>query len=162
MKPTSTLARDCEESKVPAEGRVDAGVLTRLATLGRETGTDLLNDVIDLFVDNATSYHASFDEDVERLDRIHLAHLAHRLRGSAYNLGAARLAALCQTLEQEAETANMAELALHIAVLKREIDYVSSVLRRDWRSPGQRLQDDAVTSLSTSPRKDPTYGHSDS
>jgi HPt (histidine-containing phosphotransfer) domain-containing protein len=133
MSPAPTLAREFEESA--ASNRVDASVLTRLATLGRETGTDLLNDVIDLFVDNAAAYHAAFDEDLERQDRAHLKQLAHRLRGSAYNLGASRLAELCHVLENQAESADLADVALHIVSLKREIDFVSVVLRRDWRTP---------------------------
>jgi HPt (histidine-containing phosphotransfer) domain-containing protein len=133
MSPAPSLARESDESTTTI--RVDASVLTRLATLGRETGTDLLNDVIDLFVDNAGAYHAAFDEDLEREDRVHLKQLAHRLRGSAYNLGASRLAELCHVLENQAETAVLSDVALHIISLKREIDAVAVVLRRDWRTP---------------------------
>ena len=80
---------------------LDLNRIAQLRQLGTMGGTDLLGRVTSLFLrDGKTSLAA-----VRQASTAHragdLGHELHKLKGTASNLGAARVAALCAQLEQE-------------------------------------------------------------
>jgi HPt (histidine-containing phosphotransfer) domain-containing protein len=96
---------------------------------------DLLNELIDLFLNDAPALMQTLHEAVERRDAESLTQTAHSLKGSASNLGARGMAAVCANLERRGRAGflNGAESACR--TLKKEFEVVRDALfveRHRW------------------------------
>lgn len=83
------------------EAILDLSIVNAIRELGdhRENDT-LLQELFDIFCTQADSGRAALRAAVEAEDYNKLRSSAHKLKGSAANLGAAYLASRCQVLEQ--------------------------------------------------------------
>lgn len=79
---------------------VDIMILRSLEEAQIEGQPDLLVELIDLYLDDASAKLDAMREAIPRGDETLLKRVAHSLRGSSGNLGARRMATLCEELEQ--------------------------------------------------------------
>ena len=94
--------RPVGSSHEPAPERGSVLDQARLAVVRQafEPGAaDALAEVIDLYLDEATSQLQAVEEALTREDGADVKRLTHRLRGSSAVMGATRMAALCGELE---------------------------------------------------------------
>jgi two-component system, sensor histidine kinase and response regulator len=81
------------------EQTLDTQVLDRLRSLQGGGGPSLLAELVELFSQDAPAHLAGLKEALARGDHRAAERAAHTLKGSAGNLGAARLAAICHATE---------------------------------------------------------------
>lgn len=74
----------------------------RLATLERACDADTLIYLIDVFLEDSEDCLVQIREALAQTDTETLARLAHKLKGSSGNLGAANVAELCEELDLQA------------------------------------------------------------
>ena len=93
------FASDSGTSVEPSDA-VDMEVLMSLQDAQMEGEPDLVVELIDLYLEDASAKLAAMREAIARTDEASLRRAAHSLRGSSANLGARRMAAICGELER--------------------------------------------------------------
>jgi len=83
-----------------AEGPVDLSVLTRLQDDEGSVDSDLVIELIDLYLGNAAGQVNEIKAAVAKKRQNQLKQLAHTLKGSSLTMGANLVATLCAELEQ--------------------------------------------------------------
>ncbi|MGE0040523.1 MAG: Hpt domain-containing protein [Vicinamibacterales bacterium] len=78
---------------------LDAGTLQMLRALNQEGEPDVLAEVLELFLEDAPARVAAIEAAAAAGDTRGLERAAHGLKGSAGNIGALGLQAICKTLE---------------------------------------------------------------
>lgn len=78
---------------------VDLAVLAGYETIQLEGEPDLIVELIDLYLEDAPRRMAALRESVVRRDLPGVKREVHSLKGSSGNLGALRIAEICQELE---------------------------------------------------------------
>jgi CheY-like chemotaxis protein len=81
------------------DATVNGAALDRLRELRMPNQSDPLTDIIDLFVKQTPELLSALEKACSELDLGALSRTAHTLKGSAGNVGAEQLAALCKQLE---------------------------------------------------------------
>ena len=61
---------------------------------------DQVKDLLQIYLDSAPDYIEQMNQAFDAMDFAALKHVAHTLKGSAANIGAAEMANLCAQLEQ--------------------------------------------------------------
>jgi CheY-like chemotaxis protein/HPt (histidine-containing phosphotransfer) domain-containing protein len=110
------------------EGALDPVVIAGLRELREPNQPDPLKELAELFLRDARSRLQKMEVALERKDLPSLALAAHTLKGSASNLGARRLAALCVSLEKQAKTGELTEAADILLEAKSEFEAVEKTL----------------------------------
>jgi len=82
-----------------ANGVLDERIYQDLVQLGRDTGTDIVGELIRTFVETAPACIEDVEHAVNVSDAFLLSRSAHRLRGSAFNLGAGNLGKVCLDID---------------------------------------------------------------
>lgn len=90
-----------------ADAFSEASLSERLAQLCEECGAEMLAGFIEMFVADTSERLTRLHGLTAQQDSIAVEHEAHSLKGSCANLGAGRMAALCQQLEAEAEAGSL-------------------------------------------------------
>lgn len=88
-----------EPARQASAGAIDQALLASLRQFQEPGEADFLTELIDLFLNDADLNLRAMHEAVANNDEDEIVRLAHRLKGSSANLGAARLAALFAELE---------------------------------------------------------------
>jgi HPt (histidine-containing phosphotransfer) domain-containing protein len=94
-KPFSPSARAASAEIKP----VDLRVLLSFEELRQANETDLVVDLIDLYLQDAPVKINAIQRAIERADAESLRQAAHSLKGSSGTLGVCQLASLCEELE---------------------------------------------------------------
>jgi HPt (histidine-containing phosphotransfer) domain-containing protein len=101
-------------SSVPT---LDRDVLANLRGLPDDGGDDILNELIDLFLQDAPSRLLQMGRALLEGNAGTAARVAHSLKGSSANLGARGMACLCNEIEQRCHAGDLeAGRALHEAL----------------------------------------------
>jgi HPt (histidine-containing phosphotransfer) domain-containing protein len=91
-----------------ANGGVDFAILNSFEELQSDDGSDLIVELIDLYLQDAPARLAQIREATNNADWTMLKRAAHNLKGSSGNLGIGRVAEICgqleQTTDQDSET----------------------------------------------------------
>jgi HPt (histidine-containing phosphotransfer) domain-containing protein len=82
---------------------VDLAVLTSLEGAQMEGEPDIVVELMELYLEDASGKLAAMHEELNEKCGRSVGRLAHSLRGSSANLGARRVAALCEELERMGE-----------------------------------------------------------
>lgn len=82
---------------------VDLTVLASLEGAQIEGESDIVVELMELYLEDASGKLAAMHEDLTGKGGRSVGRLAHSLRGSSANLGARRVAALCEELERMGE-----------------------------------------------------------
>ena len=129
--------RNREEKSVATSGSkqigevFDLAVLESLAELQEGNSPDLINELIELYLNDTTRVLAELrtaliDEDAGALRRG-----LHSLKGSSFNLGVRRMSALCAELEQHLDNKVDGELGISLGQLEEEFARVQHALVAD-------------------------------
>jgi len=102
----------------------------QIATLESMVGPANLAAVVDAFLRDMPKRLIAMRDALERQEGPALAFAAHALKGSSSQVGAARLAALSLSIEQEGRKSSFAGMAARLDDLEREIACLEPVLRR--------------------------------
>jgi CheY-like chemotaxis protein/HPt (histidine-containing phosphotransfer) domain-containing protein len=97
---TAVESEPTEPAAAPAEGVVlDENALVALRQLQRAGRPDIVKRTIDLYLTNAPRLLKELQEGAESDDVAALGRASHTLKSNSANVGATRLAALCNELE---------------------------------------------------------------
>ena len=88
-------------ASVEVEAPLDESVIEGLRRLQAEGEPDILEELIELFLDEAAHQLAALREAIEDGDARTMKRLAHTLKGSSANMGATRMASICANLLEE-------------------------------------------------------------
>ena len=107
---------------------LDVSRLEELDALG-EGAAALVTRAISNFIRNAPATLAELEAAHRRGDVDEVAALAHRLKGSAWNLGALRVGSLCERLENEARAHELVEVDAQLDGVRSAYDDAARALR---------------------------------
>ncbi len=126
----ATISIDTEQ-RVPAapdQHDLDVTRLEELDALG-EGAAALVTRAITNFIRNAPATLAELESAHRRGEVEEVAALAHRLKGSAWNLGALRVGSLCERLEHEARSSDLVDVDQQLAEVRSAYDDAARALR---------------------------------
>lgn len=121
------------DQKEETEKLLKQDALDKIRALQRPGSPNILDKIINLYLENSRDLMQSIVESIDRDDSASLQEAAHSLKSSSANLGAVKMAALCKELEhmgREGETCSVASLLDSIkaadkltqAALKEELE----------------------------------------
>ena len=99
---------------------LDMDVIAELSSMPPEDGTPALNKLIDMFLDSAPAHVADIRSSADAPERMGQA--AHLFRGICLNLGASRLAEICQQIENAAVCGECSHLPGFLRTLEEEFE----------------------------------------
>jgi len=109
---------------------LDETTIESLRELGRRSGTDLVSEIVELFLRIAPERVNAIRSGVDRSDTDAVERAAHALKSSAGNLGATALASSCALLETEARAGHADGMRRHFASIESELARVVPALER--------------------------------
>lgn len=112
-----------------AEGPLDDEVLDAMASIARDGAPRLLERIAVAFAEDAPRQVRRMRRAIAEDTHEELRRGAHALKSSAASIGAARLARLCATIEEDAKTGRVGHAAATIPVVEGEVAQVESALR---------------------------------
>ncbi len=115
----------------PTPVALDRSVLNELRQLDDEGEGSLFTELVTNFLAETPRRITEMSTSIERADGEALAGVAHKLRGSSGCYGALRLADLCQSLEQHAQSAAFDLAARTLTMIETEFEKVASLLREE-------------------------------
>jgi two-component system sensor histidine kinase/response regulator len=132
-RPGSRLAETSAPTSagVTEDTVIDASVIAELRGLESSTDPQFLNRLIELFVEETPHRLEAISEAAESANARALGEEAHRLKGSGAHLGARRMAALCEILEEQGRAGAVIEASALLNVLREEFDRVREALERE-------------------------------
>jgi HPt (histidine-containing phosphotransfer) domain-containing protein len=129
--PAAVSTASSEEARgFPQTDAIDPLMFNGLQELAGDEAPDFLDSLVRHFLKDVPDSIDRMKEALRGHRLPDLAHLAHRLKGSASNLGALRLAELCGKLHAEAEEGDRAHSVGLLAELEREFERVRGWLSR--------------------------------
>ena len=108
----------------------DKALHERLDVLQHETDPSFVKELLDMFLASTPSQLEKIRQAIERSDGKVLHAGAHGLKGGSSNIGAARLASLCQKLENAGETGQFEDVNRLFDELNREFESLRNELRK--------------------------------
>jgi HPt (histidine-containing phosphotransfer) domain-containing protein len=112
-----------------ADGEVlDGVVLHNLSALESLSGAELVAPIVVMFGRDGGSSLAAIRSGFQHDQRADLLSALHKLKGSAGNIGARRVAALCQELEAVAASGDHQEWESQVSRLARELEAANEAL----------------------------------
>ncbi|MFM9029011.1 MAG: response regulator [Bacteroidota bacterium] len=108
---------------------IDRTIIERLREMTAGRDPDFFLKVIRMFLDQADQVVDRMEEELRYGNLQELSGQAHKLKGSALNIGALKLAEVCRQLELQARTADTAGLIDLLSRLKIEAREASKELR---------------------------------
>ena len=112
---------------------IDLSVLISFADSQGEEDSDLVVELIDLYLTDSSRRVADMRQALAGSDEALLARAAHALRGSSGTLGAWQVAESCEELERLAFELSFADVTLVLERLDRELTSVQQVFLRARR-----------------------------
>ena len=103
---------------------LDLKVLTSFAEVQIESEPDLIVELIDLYLEDAPRRIASLHEAAAVADEKGLRRAAHTLKGSSANLGALRIAELCEQIERAEGDDALQKVRIVLRTMEREFEFV--------------------------------------
>lgn len=88
--------------------------------------TELMRELVDALVDDATSQIPALTDAVEHADATRCARLAHYVKGACANVGAVALAVLMKRIERSASTGDFSDCRESLRSLNTELQKFSA------------------------------------
>lgn len=120
-----------EQVALPGEERMDLSVIEGLRTLREPDQPDPLRQLVDLFLRDSHARIQALEESLQADDAHKATAAAHALKGSASNLGARRLAALCNSVEKHTKAGELSAAKPLLEPLKEEFLQVQDFLHME-------------------------------
>ncbi len=112
---------------------LDSSILNDLRALNEEGEEDFLNELIDTYLSVSPKILDELGTAIESKRATAIAHLAHRLKGMSYNLGAKTVAKWCDALETKGREGKVGDLEFFMRSLRKEWIATKEALEKDWR-----------------------------
>ena len=112
----------------------EAKILSRLTDLGDACGSEVVNECVSLFLNDSIAAFNNLEKAITSLDFEELAREAHKLKGSAANMGATRLPKICENLMRKAEQTDEMRSRLLIKGIAAEIRFLHPVYKEIIKS----------------------------
>ncbi|MCA1687812.1 MAG: Hpt domain-containing protein, partial [Actinobacteria bacterium] len=116
------------KTTVETEDPLDRAVLENLRELG---GQEMLSELSQMFVNDASSALRDLKEATECEDPPSVKRVAHTLRGSSGNMGAKRMAALCAELQDAGASGDLSRVPGLLERLQEEFGRVRPALEAE-------------------------------
>lgn len=116
LRPTDVEGTTCAD--------MDLSVLTSFEEVQEEGEPDFVVELIDLYLEDTPRRIAAMKATVMETDAMSLKRAAHSLRGSSANLGARRMAALCDELEHVDGNDSVQKTSALLSGLEQEFERV--------------------------------------
>ena len=117
------------------EGPLDRSVLAGLRELQEEGEPDILEELMGIFLAEATTQLAALREGARAGDASSVEGVAHALKGSSGNMGAVGMAALCQEIEEAGRSGNLADAPGLVSRLGEEFGRVRAAFEEELAKP---------------------------
>jgi CheY-like chemotaxis protein/HPt (histidine-containing phosphotransfer) domain-containing protein len=104
-------------------------VLADLRSIQDPQSPDLVNEVIDLFLENSPGWMEELREAISKLEYIKIYQTAHRLKGASSNLGAVAFASVCYKLEKMGKECSFEGLEKQITNLENTYEQLREALQ---------------------------------
>ncbi len=108
------LTRPANDPVVDDDAVIDRGALQQIAELDPEDDGDLVESIIDSYVENAEVLMLELSEAADQQDLESAVRAAHSLKSSSANVGARRFSGLCATMERGGRQGNVETIAANI------------------------------------------------
>ena len=108
---------------------LDVTVVQSLRELGGEDDPNLFRDLIELFVTDARANVDRLRDAFERQDVNAVYRVAHAIKSSAANVGAARMSKLCFEIEKLGREGVLAGAGELVTQVRQQFEEVSAALR---------------------------------
>ncbi len=125
MAPQRASSRMTTSSDTPM---LDLDVVQALKELGGTDDPNLFNELVDLFVADASSNVSKLSSALEMHDVQTFQRVAHTLKSSSANVGAMRMSKLSFELEKLGRAGSLDGADALVLRMKREFDEVSAAL----------------------------------
>ncbi len=107
---------------------IDKSALDQIAELDPEQSGQLLNNIIDSYIENAAELMEALTAAVANDDLEVAVRSAHSLKSAAANVGAVRFSALCSDMERHGRAGDISAMAANVDVASEEHDAASREL----------------------------------
>ena len=135
---SATSAKMDAAADEPAPSKViDRDVIDRLRKLTKGTCPDFLPEMIDLFIKDSPASINKMKEALRRDDTDALAQAAHSLKGSSGQVGARRMHALCDIIEERSRAGSMRGATALLLTLEEEFVRVCLALEAEKKRANQ-------------------------
>jgi CheY-like chemotaxis protein len=124
--PESTPTMAHPTDSVDTQSPIDRDALENLRELG---GPELLSELVEMFTHDAHTGLTALRKALEWDDADSVRQLAHSLKGSSGNLGAARVSNVCEELQRAGAAGRLEAVASLLEQLETEVERVSPLLR---------------------------------
>ena len=121
-----------------SQDSLDWGVLSGLRALQEVGEPDLLGELAEMFLANASSRIEALNVAVSGHDATSVQREAHTLKGSSGNMGATKMARICDGLQQAGGSGDLAPAPGLMKGLKEEFERVRSLLETEVLSKSPR------------------------
>lgn len=99
LRSTSEAIHAPKSGAIARKSLLDPNAIQILSELSEQTGRNLISEVFDLFFEHAPVQLQRLSDAISEQNFKQVSMTAHRLKGAALNVGAKRVAELCQSLE---------------------------------------------------------------
>lgn len=120
----NSKGNNIEENQSP----IDFKILDDLRNIGKKRGTNLLEKIFSIFLEHSPLLLKNFHHAVEENDVNSMKEIAHSLKSSSSNIGAAKLAQLCKDSETIFCSGNNEKARDILAQVEREYDLVKQTM----------------------------------
>jgi len=112
----------------PALESLDVARLEELAAMGQGAGTNIVRDLIDLFLADSPEQMRNLWQALRARDASALRATAHRFLSSVENIGARRMTVLCSEVERYGQGDTLAAVQPVLTKLTQELERVRALL----------------------------------
>ncbi|HLL41163.1 MAG TPA: Hpt domain-containing protein, partial [Rubrobacteraceae bacterium] len=127
-KATVSAAGDSSATRENSEDPLDQRVLASLRELQQEGEPDILNELIELFLADVPSQLVVLKDTLEAGDAHSVERIAHTLKGSSANMGAARMTTICSELQDVGASGDPSRAPELLERLEEEFGHVHRAL----------------------------------
>ncbi|MEZ5977236.1 MAG: Hpt domain-containing protein [Planctomycetota bacterium] len=112
----------------PSENPIDHSVLEEIRSLAGDGGTDLLAELIGMFLEETPVRLRGIHEAIDRDDLVEVERIAHALKSSSGNLGALLLASMCREIEASCREGQVDDVKSLVERSRTEFERVRAAL----------------------------------
>jgi len=127
-----------ESAEAGSAAVIDQRAIADLRRLQSSTDADFFNHLIDLFVEETPRRLTAMSAALAAANPEALAHEAHALKGSSGHMGATRMNALCDILEEQGRAGSVTGAPALLSVLEEEFARVQKALEAEKNPPRGR------------------------
>jgi signal transduction histidine kinase/CheY-like chemotaxis protein/HPt (histidine-containing phosphotransfer) domain-containing protein len=120
--PVEVIAADLPTTRVPSDSVVDASIVEQLRTIGGPGEPNLFSELVSQFLDKMPAWLKEIRSAASRGDAETVRWKAHKLLGLCRQIGAKRMARVCDELASTDTTSEISDMLREVELLHKEFD----------------------------------------